>query len=318
MQKNSASKKHPEIAEEITIIQNQIKSTDRNELNEKTFGQEKRMNEKTKTSEASKEFKRGLVFGYETDLSNSTASQSAEQPLRSLSRSLRKRKPKIKNGFFSDKRNLFNFVAFVIPCTISMWYAAAILFPPETRAKYDLLLWDDGQLIIEDDGQLTLCPRQTICSEGLMQLMAITMARLSAFASYVFMGAAFLTKMHFLNRFLASTYLRKFIPFECLHHIHKKSARMFGGLIFMHTVSHYMRYVARNDVDQLATKVHVSGLIGFISILVMIIGMSGIIKRRVWCKFETRFNLHWIAMIVLVFAICIHHWRVRLLTLIFM
>ena len=258
-QKNSTSKKHTHIAEENTIIQTEIKSTTRNGVDEKTIGSE-RMNQENKNSEARKELKRRLVFEYETDTSSSMASQSAEQPVRSLSRSLRKRKRKIKQGLFSDKRTLFNFVAFVIPCTISMWYAAAILFPPETRAKYDLLLWDDGQLIIEDDGQLTLCPRPSICSEGLMQLMAITMARLSAFASYVFMGATFLTKMHFLNRFLASTYLRKFIPFECLHHIHKKSARMFGGLIFMHTLSHYMRYMARSDVDQLTTKVHVSGL----------------------------------------------------------
>lgn len=286
----------------------------------------------TKSKDETYEPKRGLVFDYQTDSSSHSSStedavegEQLIKPSPSLSYSLRKKQPRRTKGMFSDKRNLFNFVVFVIPCFLSMWYAAAILFPPEARAKYDLLLWDDGQLIISRaaDGtgavvQLSLCPRASICSEGLLQLMSITLARLSAFASYVFMGATFLTKMHFLHRFLASTYIRKYIPFECIHHVHKKSSKMFGGLILLHTISHYVRYIARKDVDQLSTKVHVSGLIGFCSILVMIIGMSGIVKRRAFCKFETRFNLHWIAMLVLVGALCIHHWRVRLVTLIFM
>lgn len=267
--------------------------------------------------------KRGLLFDHETDSSTGSSEHTPFVTLgrkSSLSRTLRKTHFKKKRGIFSNKRTVFNCIAFVLPSFLVMWYAAAILLPPGVREKYDLLIWDDGLLTIGDDGELSLCPvdRPSICSEGMVQLMALAMARLSAFASYVFLSASFFTKMHFLNHFLASTYLRKFIPYECLHHIHKKSAKMFGGLIMMHTVSHYMRYIARSDTDQLTTKIHVSGLIGFISILTMIIGMSSIIKRYNCCKFETRFNLHWIAMFILFVALCIHHWRVRLIVLIHM
>lgn len=273
-----------------------------------------------------KEKKRVLAFDYETSSSdksrsNGDSNEIVEKAAKSLSSSLRKLQAAKKNkrrGLFSNKRTIFNFVVFMIPTFLSMWYAAAILFPPGARAKYDLLLWDDGYLIIGDDGQFTLCPRPSICAEGLMQLIAIAIARLSAFASYVFIGACFFTKMHFLNHFFASTYLRKFIPFASLHHIHKKSSKILGMLILMHTISHYIRYIARNDIDQLTTKVHVSGLIGFVSLLTMIIAMSPFFKARGLCKFETRFNLHWIGFIIFGLALCIHHWRARLIAMVFM
>ncbi len=57
-------------------------------------------------------------------------------------------------------------VALVIPAIISLWFASAILFTPEARAKAPFLLWDDGQLKFNEQGQPTICPRASICSEG--------------------------------------------------------------------------------------------------------------------------------------------------------
>ena len=132
------------------------------------------------------------------------------------------------------------------------------------------------------------------------------------------MISTFVSKMHFTIRFLSSTYLMKLIPFESLHQIHTYSAKVFGALILTHAITHYIRYILRSDVDQLRTKVHVSGLCGFFSIIIMIVGMSPIVKKfkNGIGRFEIRFNLHWAAMVTLCLSLCIHNERLRVITLI--
>ena len=124
----------------------------------------------------------------------------------------------------------FLLAAFVIPCVLVVWYAAAILFPPEASknslAKY--FLWTDGALTYNDEGHPILCPRSSICSEGVFQIIMIALARIIAFASYVFMTFTFVSKMHFFTRWLSSTYMRKYIPFENLHFVHTFIAKLYG------------------------------------------------------------------------------------------
>lgn len=90
----------------------------------------------------------------------------------------------------------FQFFFFVLPMFISLWYSVAVLFPPEYRTgKWSLLLWTPGNLIVKD-GSVKLCPRASICSEGVFQIILISISRLTAFASYVTMGITFVSKMH--------------------------------------------------------------------------------------------------------------------------
>ena len=232
---------------------------------------------------------------------------------------------------FMNKKIAFHLVAIVLPCLLSMWYSAAVLFPPEARDKYHALLWTDGHLITINSndgvsteqqghrgGILTLCPRSSICSEGVFQIILIGLARLSAFASYVFMGVTFISKMHFLMRFLSSTYIRTIVPFESLHHVHTNNGKIFAGLAFLHTLTHYIRYILRKDVDQLGTYVHISGLCCILAMGIVILSMSPIAKKfknRSGGSFDTRIACHW-AFVILSIALCFHHGRARTFILI--
>ena len=229
------------------------------------------------------------------------------------------------NNATINKTYKFVIFAFVIPTLLLTWYAATIFFTPDytsnANAFFKFFIWDEGQLIKDKNGLLIICPRSSICAEGIAQLVMIGIARITAFTSYTFMTLTFVSKMYFLTRFLSSTYLRKYIPFENLHNIHVGIAKVYGGLISIHVLSHYVRYILRQRADlqeQLQSQVHVSGLIGVVSILVMIFGMSPLSKKfNNWlCNFETRFNSHWIAMLVLCGALCFHHPRLRLVTVI--
>lgn len=228
---------------------------------------------------------------------------------------LPKSKPE-KEHFSNQKSFKVSFYGIVIPCTLILWYASAILFPPSARTKYSFLLWDDGQLTF-DNNKPILCPRPSICSEGVLQIICIAVARLTAYGAYVFIGATFLSKMHCLIRFLSSTYIRRFIPFETLHHMHTNTASIFGGLILVHASAHYVRYILRGDVGQLSSAVHISGLTGLLALLITIGSMSRFMRRKENVQFEKRFNSHWIGMVVMIFAMCYHHPTTRVVLLSF-
>lgn len=225
----------------------------------------------------------------------------------------------------NQTKKKFVIVALVLPCLLLSWYAAAIFFTPssETSDQHALLkkifLWDEGKLTYDENGRPSVCPRPSICSDGIIQLIMIGVARLTAFTSYVFMAFTFFSKMYFFTRFLSSTYLRKFIPFENLHQVHVRISKIYGGLVLVHVLSHYARYILRRRADlhdQLQSRVHISGFIGIISMLFMITSMT-LMKRfeRNWFgKFETRYNLHWFAMVVLCISICFHNNRLGIVT----
>jgi len=204
--------------------------------------------------------------------------------------------------------------ALAIPTIISLWYASAILFPPGARKKAGFILWTDGHLKYEQ-GRPIICPRDSICSEGVLQIILIALARLSAFASYVAMGMTFLSKMHSLIHFLSNTYLSMIIPFESLHDVHTLTGRMFGWLAFLHTLTHYVRYAIRRDADQIGSQVHISGLFAMMAMAVVTLSMSSYAKK--YLAFEKRFNAHWVFLIV-VLALLFHTNRTRNIVFIFL
>ena len=204
----------------------------------------------------------------------------------------------------------------VIPTIISLWYASAILFPPGANKKFSLFLWTDGAMVINDQGQPSICPRSSICSEGVFQIILLILARLSAFVSYVVMGLTFLSKMHSLVHFLSATYISTLIPLERLHDVHKLTGRIFGSLALLHTISHYLRYIVRNDTDQrIGSQINISGLVAILAMATVTLSMTAYVKQRV--TFEKRFNAHWFFLIV-VLALLFHTKRTRNMVLIFL
>ena len=135
-----------------------------------------------------------------------------------------------------------------IPSLLVAWYAAAILFPPGYRAKYPALLWTDGALTYEDDGTPEICPRTTICSEGVVQIILITISRLTAFVGYIFMAFTFWSKMHNMSHALSNTYCSMNFPFPHFHEVHKFSGGGYAVLAILHTIGHIIRWILRSEM----------------------------------------------------------------------
>ena len=171
-----------------------------------------------------------------------------------------------------------------------------ILFPSSAREKVSFLLWTDGSLIKDAYGRFVLCPRSSICAEGILQITLVATSRLTAFSSYVVMSLTFLSKMHSLIYFLSKTYVAALIPLGSLHSIHKYSGKLFWIFALIHTIAHYIRYVLRRETAQLGTRVHISGLVAILSMSIVVLSMSKIAKKRF--TFEKRFNTHWLFLIV--------------------
>ena len=218
--------------------------------------------------------------------------------------------------FRLSKKGRFYFIFFVIPIMISLLYAVAIMFPPEARAKAPLFLWTPGALSINEDGKYSICLRESICSEGVLQILLIFLSRATAFASYVIMGATCLSKMHCFNTWLSFTYVSAFIPIEELHKIHKKSGAVYFVLIILHVIGHGIRWAIRQEtMIRTNTTVGLSGLIAAILMMIVVLSMSPLAKSKF--TFETRLDAHYL-MTVFALALCFHTPRCRTLTLIFL
>lgn len=215
-----------------------------------------------------------------------------------------------------SKQQLFYLVWVILPSLFSIWYGTAVLFPPGCHSKWKFLLWTNGSLIKNDQGQPTLCPRPSICSEGVFQIILISLARLSAFASYTVMGMTFVSRMHSSIHFLSNTYAARYVPFEYLHKIHNNMGAWYAGLAVLHTITHLVRYVVRQEMtEQMKTTTAVSGVVAIISMIAVTWSMTHA-KRFKSIEFDRRLQLHWY-FLVLTAACCFHHPRTRRITLLF-
>ena len=217
---------------------------------------------------------------------------------------------------FFNFTSSFHLAVILIPSFISMWYSAAVLFPPEYREKAWIIFWDNGLLVFED-GKPTICPRASICSEGIAQVILIALARLTAFASYGIMSVTFISKMQSTIHYLSGSYLRTIIPFEDLHHIHVSTGKWYGILAFIHMITHYIRYILRKDADQLLSTVHLSGLVGIFGMTIVICSMTYMKKFKARFPFELRARLHWFGFSTLFVGLLFHTERSRIIALIF-
>ncbi len=216
-----------------------------------------------------------------------------------------------------DAMTRYYIVFLGLPLAISLFYAIAILFPPEAREKVSALLWTDGALTRNDDGDISLCPRESICSTGIFQIFLISISRLTAFASYVFMAQTFFSKMHCSIHALSTTHIATMIPFPTLHDVHRFTGKCYGVLALLHTITHIIRWAIRKDLDLLGSTVGLSGVIGILCILSTILSMSPLAKRFDIFTFELRFLTHWVFFSGLILALCFHTPRCRIITMLF-
>jgi len=213
----------------------------------------------------------------------------------------------------------FTLFAVLLPMFVSLWYAAAMLLPPEIREDFQItkyFLWTPGDLRKNSSGQVMICPRASICSEGIAQILLIATARITAFASYVTMGLTFFSKMHSTINFLSSTYLETIIPFASLHKIHKWYGLIYAILAILHTIVHLVRWSLRRELGSVGLgRAAVSGYFATF-FMILIIWSVTLAKRMKWMTFERRFNVHWLFTLLAV-ALCFHTKRTRIITLVF-
>jgi len=204
----------------------------------------------------------------------------------------------------------------VLPTMVSLLFSIAILFPYGARQRFPLFLWTDGDLEISEEGKWTLCPRDSVCSEGAVQILLIVTSRLTAFASYTVMGMVFLSKMHCSIHWMSSTLASTIVPVERLHIVHKKTGTIYIVLILLHTVAHFVRWSIRQEImKRINTQVGFSGLIGIFSIIVVVSSMTSLGKKAI-ATFESRLNLHYL-FLVLAGALFFHTARCRYITMVF-
>jgi len=218
--------------------------------------------------------------------------------------------------FHLSTNGRFNLFFFVLPNIVSLLFAVAIMFPAGARERASFFLWTDGALTKNDEGKFTICPRESICSEGEFQIFLIFISRATAFASYIVMGATFMSKMHCFTSWLSFTHASTVVPFEKLHKIHKKAATIYFVLALFHVIGHFIRWLIRQEtMNRTNTQVGLSGVIGILSMIIVVFSMSSFVKPK--ATFETRINAHYL-MILFTGALCFHTPRCRHLTLIFL
>ena len=255
---------------------------------------------------------------------NQNVSQPRALPKRGLRRSGLsviddiKRQQNNSNKRYLSETNMFYIKFFALPIFVSLLYATAILFPPEARTKAPLLLWTDGALVKDtNENRASFCPRESICSDGTLQIFLIAISRLTAFASYVLMGQTFLSKMHCTIHALSTSYVGSVIPLAKLHNVHKNAGMWYTLLAVVHAISHTIRWAIRGDLQLINTSNGISGVVGVVCIVLVIVSMTSLAKKLKSLTFEMRFNAHWTFLVFLNVALCFHAPRCRVIVLIF-
>jgi len=95
-----------------------------------------------------------------------------------------------------------------------------------------------------------LCPRSSICSENLLQVVMISFSRVSAYYMFPQLTLVFLTKCYKLVGSLQSSVLSIYLPFEDLHLIHVNAGLDIAKMSLVHTVFHVARWILRKEVSE--------------------------------------------------------------------
>mmetsp|Transcript_23960 Transcript_23960/g.27596 ORF Transcript_23960/g.27596 Transcript_23960/m.27596 type:complete len:919 (-) Transcript_23960:78-2834(-) len=225
----------------------------------------------------------------------------------------REKKLERKNSRLPDK---FNVVSFLIPMFVSLWYACGVIFIPGTQANHPFIIWSDGARTINERDQATICPRASICSEGLAELILIVLARFSAFASYVVMFLTFWSKCHAASHFFSSTYVSTIVPFSSFHHKHTNMGKIYACLALLHTLVHYIRWIIRKEVitQGFTPQTAKSGIFAILCMIGIVLSMTNPVKK--FWNFERRFYLHWFFVLSMAISLLAHTKRTRIITLI--
>ena len=170
-----------------------------------------------------------------------------------------------------------------------------------------------------------ICPPFTggsvssICSSGPTQITLLAVSRLSAYMLYAALAASMLSKCYCLMHAASGTVLGLYLPFRCLHDLHRVAGfTLFWGSL-LHTASHLARWALRQVSTEnggfeaslgyhLTSRTGLSGLVALLMLIVSVLPMwlRTFFSKRFKLSFESRHFLH--LMAVPTFAtLCYHH-----------
>lgn len=250
---------------------------------------------------------------------------TARPPLKRLStteivRVMRQRPPRDEAGGASKAARSFCkrcVKPLVIVPTILLCTFASLALLPESARWYGspgLLTWSEqpsthnGSVPVV---HFAICPRPTICSEGLAQIILIAIARLSGYSLYVALGLAMGTKCYCMLYALRNTLASEYVPLQWVHELHRLAGIIFLIGSIVHTIAHLVRWVLRDGVHELHLMLlHPTGVSGVISVLLLLIAVLPMWKPAWFKYFKLSFEArHWMHLCVVPMGIvlCWHH-----------
>ena len=88
------------------------------------------------------------------------------------------------------------------------------------------------------------------------------------------MAQTFLTKMHCTIHALSTSFIGTVVPFPRLHHVHYKVGFWYAILASLHTITHCVRWILREEIRLTGSQAGMTGIIGFLSIVGTVWSMS--------------------------------------------
>ena len=204
----------------------------------------------------------------------------------------------------------------IVPTIVLCTFASLALLPESARwyGSPGLLTWSEqpsthnGSVPVV---HFAICPRPTICSEGLAQIILIAIARLSGYSLYVALGLAMGTKCYCMLYALRNTLASEYVPLQWVHELHRLAGIIFLIGSIVHTIAHLVRWVLRDGVHELHLMLlHPTGVSGVISVLLLLIAVLPMWKPAWFKCFKLSFEArHWMHLCVVPMGIvlCWHH-----------
>ena len=159
--------------------------------------------------------------------------------------------PSLKNRsiFRLSTNERFTLLFVVLTAIVSLLFIIAIMRAVRGRERASLFLWADGALTNNDEGNITIYPRELICSEGGVRIFLVFISCATSIVSCIVMRAIFLTKVYCFASWLVcihASLMRLFIhastiiPFGKLHKIHRNTAKIYFILALFHVIGHFI------------------------------------------------------------------------------
>ena len=213
----------------------------------------------------------------------------------------------------------------IVPTAFLLCYALLLFLPASINSPGQLKRATtikeatnaSGVAVSSANAPWIICPRPSICSEGGIQIALLAVARLSAYTLYSSLAASILSKCYCSINCLRSTVLGLYVPFRCVHDLHRVAGLAFLFASVLHAAAHLARWALRDATRQTqlrngdSTGYHLTtatGMSGTVAVVLLLVSVIPMWRRKLFSQtsFERRHLLHLIA-VPMVISLCWHH-----------